>query len=247
MPLLTRSLWWKYGSSRINAYSVVSRSVKDTLAQGGVDAKKIHVVYSALSPDRFSKLPFPIQTRKSLSIPDGVKVIGKLANYSRWKGHHVYIQAAKICLKENPNLRFLLIGKDTEKLGAEIQQLGVGHAVKILGFRRDVPEILSALDVSVNAAIEGEGLSGAMRESLMLGIPVVASDVSGNSEIVRNDETGFLVAANNAAALALGISRALTEPAGAKAMAQKGKQWVLDNATVDKMATDTLKLYEGLL
>ncbi len=86
-----------------------------------------------------------------------------------------------------------------------------------------------------------------MRESLMLGVPVVASDVSGNREIVRNGESGYLVPANDAAALALGISRALTETSHARTMAQKGRQWVLQNATVDKMASDTLKLYESLL
>ncbi len=237
---------WKYGSSRINAYTVVSKSVKDTLIQGGVKPEKIHVVYSALDPNRFSHLPPADETRKSLGIPEHFKIVGKLANYSVWKGHHVYLDAAKICLKKRSDIRFLMVGKNTETLVQEVEKLGLADAVKILGFRRDVPQILSALDVSVNAAIEGEGLSGAMRESLMLGIPVVASDVSGNREIVQNGKTGILVPARDAEALAEGILKALNESAASKAMAESGRAWVLENATTEKMTSDCLKLYESL-
>ncbi len=237
---------WKYCSSRINAYTVVSRSVKETLVAGGVHAEKIHVVYSALDPERFSNLPATSETKKSLGIPENLKVVGKLANYSVWKGHHVYLDAVKICLNKRKDICFLMVGKNTENLVQEVQKLGLSESVKILGFRRDVPQILSALDVSVNAAIEGEGLSGAMRESLMLGIPVVASDVSGNREIVQNGETGILVPAKDPQALADGILKALEDPEKARTMAVKGRQWVLDHATVEKMVEDSLKLYETL-
>lgn len=238
---------WKYGSPRIDAYSVVSRSVKDILARGGVTPEKIHVIYSALKPERFSKPESASKTKKELGIPQSAQLVGKLANYSRWKGHHIFLEAAKILLLHNSAVKFLLIGKDTESLGTEVRRLGLEGAVKILGFRTDVPDLLSALDVSVNSAIEGEGLSGAMRESLMLGVPVVASDVSGNREIVKDGETGALVRPNDAQALAKGILSALANPQAARARAEEGRKWVLENATVEKMASDTLKLYQSLL
>jgi len=238
---------WKYGSSRINAYSVVSRSVKDILARGGVAPEKIHVIYSALKPEQFSDPGPGDGIRKELGIPQSAQVVGKLANYSRWKGHHVFLEAAKIIYSHNNTVKFLLIGKDTENLGEEVRRLGLQGAVKILGFRADVPRLLSILDVSVNSAIEGEGLSGAMRESLMLGVPVVASDVSGNREIVKDGETGILVRADDAPALAKGILSALADPRTARERAASGRKWVLENATVKKMAGDTLKLYLSLL
>lgn len=238
---------WKYGSSRINAYSVVSRSVKETLAAGGVDSGKIRVIYSALDPKKFSRLAPGAQIKKSLGIPDGMKVVGKLANFSRWKGQHVFLEAAKICLEKNKEIRFLLIGKDTERLAPDVQKLGLQGSVKILGFRKDVPDLLSILDVSVNSAIEGEGLSGAMRESLMLGIPVVASDVSGNREIVQAGATGILVPPNDPQKLAGKILETLSDPVPAKAMAQKGRKWVLENASAEKMVNDFIHLYQSLI
>lgn len=238
---------WKYGSSRIKAYTVVSQAVKETLASRGVKAEKIHVVYSALDPVRFSKSNVGQKVRVPLGFGEKGKVVGKLANYSPWKGHRVFLQAAKICLASDPALKFILIGNHTEELGPYVHSLGIGHSVKILGYRTDVPELLSAMNVSVNAAIQGEGLSGAMRESLMLGVPVVATDVSGNREIVRHNQTGILVPPGNAQALAQAILKSLASPGDAKAMAEKGRQWVLQNATAEKMTADTLRVYETVI
>ena len=238
---------WKYGSSRIDAYSVVSRSVKETLVQGGVRPEKIHVIYSALDPKRFENLPPISQIKKSLQVPEGVKIIGKLANYSLWKGQYVFLQAASICLEKRKDLIFLLIGKDTENLKGEVEKLEVANSVKILGFRADAPQILSILDVSINSAIEGEGLSGAMRESLALGIPVIATGVAGNREIVRDGETGWIVPPSDPQGLAKKILEVLENPVPGKEMAQRGRKWVLENATAEKMTSDLLGLYQSLL
>ena len=238
---------WKYCSSRIDAYSVVSRSVKETLVRAGVRPEKIHVIYSALDPKRFENLPSRSDIRKSLQIQEGVPVVGKLANYSVWKGHHVFLETAKISLEKRKDILFLMIGKDTEKLAGEIQRLGLSGSVRILGFRKDAPQILSILDVSVNAAIEGEGLSGAMRESLALGVPVIASDVSGNREIVRANETGWIVPPNDPRSLSQKILQVLENPGPSREMAQKGRKWVLENAMADKMSDGFISLYGSLI
>lgn len=238
---------WKYTSSRIDAYTVVSRSIGDTLVRGGVPASKIHVVYSALDPRKFSSLSKNSSAlKKDLGVPEGHFAVGKLANYSVWKGQHVFLQAAKLCLAKEPKIKFILIGKGTEALQAEVQSLGLARAVRILGFRADVADLLSALDVSVNSAIEGEGLSGAMRESLALGVPAVASDVSGNREIVRDGETGYLVPAKDPQALADKILHVLSHSQEARALAQEGRRWVIENASAEKMVSDTLNLYRSL-
>jgi glycosyltransferase involved in cell wall biosynthesis len=236
---------WKYRSARIDRYVVVSRSVMDTLVRGGVDREKIRVVYSAVNPDEFKVDPSD-SLRRELGIPEDAPLVGKLANYSRWKGQHIFLEAAKRCAESDPKMAFILVGKETEKLASEVERLGLTGRVHLLGFRKDVPRILAALDVSVNSAIEGEGLSGAMRESLLLGIPVVASDVSGNREVVRDGETGFLVPVGDAPALAEKISFVLKHAPEAKALAQRGREWVLQNATVEPMVRNMLDLYGSL-
>lgn len=236
---------WKYRSGRIDRYVVVSRSVRDTLVRGGVDRDKIRVIYSAVNPDEF-KVDSSDPLRRELGLNEDAPLVGKLANFSRWKGQHIFLEAAKRCLERDPRLAFVLVGKETEKLSGEVERLGLSGKVRLLGFRKDVPRILSALNVSVNSAIEGEGLSGAMRESLLLGIPVVASDVAGNREVVRDGETGFLAPVGDAAALADKILFALSHPKESKELAARGREWVLENATVEPMVRNFLDLYGSL-
>lgn len=238
---------WKYKSKRINKYAVVSQAVKQTLINGGVDASKIEVIYSGVNPEKFFPCAPSKKFRNELHIPDHFSVVGKIANFSPWKGHHVFLEAAKRCVSKNPKIFFLLVGKETESLAPAVERLEIAASVKLMGFRKDVPEILSILNVSVNSAIEGEGLSGAMRESLMLEIPVVASDVAGNREIVREGETGFLVPPNDPVSLSEKILYALENYSQAKEMAKKGRAWVMQNATVEKMAEKHLQLYQSMI
>lgn len=237
---------WKYRSSRIDRYVVVSESVKQTLVQGGVDASKIHVIYSAVNLKKFSPRKPDERLKADLHIPSDYAVVGKLANFSLWKGQHIFLAAAKKCLEKNPKIIFVLVGKGTETLTGQVKELGIADSIRLLGFRKDVPEILSILDVSVNCAVEGEGLSGAMRESLSMEIPVVASDVAGNREIVKDGETGFLVPRNDPDSLAQKILHALQNRPQAKTLAQKGRRWVMENASLEKMTENFLNLYGGL-
>lgn len=238
---------WKYGSGRITRFVAVSEAVKQTLAEGGVDPAKVGVIYSSAKTDEFFPRPPSEAVRKELKIPEGAAVIGKVANVSRWKGQHVFLDAAKRCLQKNPNMVFVLVGKHIQTLEEPVKALGIGPAVRLLAFRKDIPDVLSTFDVSVNSAIEGEGLSGVMRESLVMEIPVVASDVAGNREIVKDGQTGYLVPVGNSEALSDKIFYALEHKDEAKRFARAGRQWVLEHATLDIMVSNYLKLYQSLV
>ncbi len=238
---------WKYGSGRINRFVAVSRAVKQTLVEGGVDAAKVEVIYSSAQLKEFSPRPPDLKIKSDLKVPDGHVVVGKVANVSRWKGQHVFLEAAKICLGRDPKMVFVLVGKHIESLEDKVRTLGIGDSVRLLPFRKDIPEVISIFDLSVNSAIEGEGLSGAMRESLVMEIPVVASDVAGNREIVKESQTGYLVPPANPELLADKIFYALSHREEAKRFARAGREWVLQNATLDIMVTRYEQLYGSLI
>ena len=86
-----------------------------------------------------------------------------------------------------------------------------------------MPEILAATDVLVDASYAGLGLTGVLREALAMEVPVVATDLQGNPELVIHEETGLLVPARQPAALADAVLRMLGDPAGARAMARAGR------------------------
>lgn len=237
---------WKYRSKKISSFVTVSKGVKEILACSGVESSRIQVIYSAVHLEKFFPRSPNHELKKTLQIPDGFSVIGKIANASRWKGQHIFLEAAKNCIKKNAKLCFLLAGRDTEKLTGEVEKLGLAKHVRLLGMRTDVPEILSILDLSVNSAISGEGLSGALRESLAMGIPVIASDVAGNAELVRDGVTGFLVPANLPELLSEKILYALENYPLAKELAKKGKEWVEENCAVSVMVNKHLELYKSI-
>ena len=238
---------FKNRSNRITKYSVVSHAVKDTLVEGGVNPSKIEVVYSAVNPQTFMVHRSAQEIRRELKISEEAFVIGKVANHSFWKGQHIFLEAAEKVLSKQKNAVFILVGKGTENLDELVNKLCISDSVRLLGFRKDIPEILSIFNLSVNAAIEGEGLSGAVRESFFMKVPVVASDVAGNREIVKDGETGFLVRPNNPNDLSDKILNVLENQERAIKMAEKGRAWVMENATIEKMTENFLKLYQSVL
>ncbi len=238
---------WKYGSRRIQRYVAVSHAIKGTLIQGGVPAPRIQVIYSAYDARNFFPQPPHPKIVAELKIPNGFKIVGKLANYSEWKGQKIFLEAAKILLQIDKNLIFVLIGHNTEDLREYCRDLGIADSVRLLGFRKDVPHILSTLNLSVNSAIEGEGLSGALRESLAMKIPVIASDVSGNREIVQNGNTGLLVPKNDPRILAKKMEEALNSELAMKSLANRGFQWVQENCSLNTMVHQHRELYKNLI
>jgi glycosyltransferase involved in cell wall biosynthesis len=240
----------KYRSRAVTRIVAVSKAVKDVLVDYGVDPGRVEVIYSGTDAARYSPDLDGNAVRAELGIPAGAPLVGKVANYYHgWKGHDTFLRAASIVASGDPGVRFLLVGDNTdgEKMRAMVRELGPEGRVILAGHRTDVPEILAALDVSVNAPRAGEGLSGAVRESIAVGRPVVATDVGGNRELVRDGETGLLVPPDDHVALAGAIRRLLEDRAFASGLAEAGARYVRENLTIDRMVEATERLYRRIL
>ena len=236
----------KYRSRVVTKIVAVSRAVKEVLVDYGVDSSKVAVVYSGTDTGRFRDDLDGSGIREEFGVPERVPLVGKVANfYHGWKGHDTFLDAAALLLEEVPEAHFLLAGHNTdgEKMRALVEERGLEERVHLAGRRDDVPEVLAALDVSVNSPRAGEGLSGAIRESLAVGRPVVATDVGGNRELVRDGETGLLVPPDDPRALADAIARLLAERAFADRLARAGARFVRENLTVERMVDEIERLY----
>ncbi len=240
---------FKYTSGMIDAYFSVADSVKEQLVAAGVAAERVHVVRSGVDTKRFKPRPPDESLRRELGIPMGRKIVGKVANFSSWKGQEIFLKAARILVDEGLAVHFLLAGRETDggEAKALIHGLGLEGRVSAVGFREDVPELLSILDVSVNAAVKGEGLSGVLRESLAMDIPVIAADIAGNKELVRDGETGYLCVAGDPAALAAKISLCLNEPVQARGLAIAGGRLVRARFSLEGSIKETDERYNALL
>lgn len=242
---------WKYSSRRIDALVAVSGGIREALIAGGARAERIHVIYSGVDPATFRPSPPAVldALRETLALAPDTPCIIKVANFADWKGQDTFLRAAALLVRAGLQARFVLAGRDTDgpACRALIEALALTDHVRPLGFRTDVADLLALAQLSVNAARGGEGLSGALRESLALAVPVVATDVSGNRELVMPGRTGWLVPPDDPAALATAIREALEKPAEAARLAEQGRARVLAELTVDRMVERTESLYRRVL
>lgn len=239
---------WKYRSRLINRVVAVADAIKQVLIRSGVPPAKVAVIHSGVDLERFSPKTADPKLARSLGLPEGVPVVGKIANASPWKGQNVLLEAAAILAKRGRKAHFLLAGRDTDGpwLRGEVERLGIGDRVTLAGFRTDVPDILPCLTLSVNAAVKGEGLSGALRESLTMGVPVVASDIAGNRELLPDGAGGTLFAPGDAQALADKLAWALDHLDEARKSAALWREKVLPEFSTARTLEKTDALYRSL-
>jgi glycosyltransferase involved in cell wall biosynthesis len=128
-----------------------------------------------------------------------------------------------------------------------VADLALQASVVLTGFRRDVPEVMAALDVLVLPSVKSEATSQVIPQALAVGVPVVATRVGGIPEIVRDGQTGLLVPPADAPALAAAILVLLRDPARAAILTAAGQALVRERYTVDAMMAATTAVYRELL
>lgn len=237
-------------SPRIDRIVVVAEALKRLLVRtAGVDPAKVEVVRGAFDEGSFRLDAAPYDRAREFGLPAQAKLIGVIANLDPKKGHRWFLEAAKLVLEQRADAYFVCAGKgDKAALHERAARAGLPQErILFLGFHRDVPRLLRTLDVSVSASTKGEGLTGAIRESLAMGTPVVSTALAGNVEIVRHRETGLLVPIRNARALADAILDVLADPAAARARAARGVAEVREVLTVARRAEQMERLYREIV
>jgi glycosyltransferase involved in cell wall biosynthesis len=159
----------------------------------------------------------------SLGVPSDAQVVGVVANYRPVKDLALFLKSAHIVAAAAPQAAFLLVGRgelrsELEKLAVE---LGIGDRVFFSDGRGSVPDYLARMSVACLSSLS-EGLPNAILEYMAAGLPVVATDVGGNSELVADGDTGYLVRGRTPEAFAEPIIRLLRDHALRAVMGQKG-------------------------
>lgn len=177
------------------------------------------------------------------------RIVGMVANLDHAvKGARYFVDAIPLIARRIPEARFLVLGEGREKaaLGARARELGVGDRVVFAGFRSDVQRFYPIMDVSVLTSLS-EGLSITILESMSFGIPVVATAVGGNPELVRDGESGFLVPSKDVASFADAVVRVLGDRALAERLGRAGRTIVERDFALDTVARRYEQLYRDVL
>jgi glycosyltransferase involved in cell wall biosynthesis len=219
-----------------------SRAAADRLMQNGIAERKIAVIGNGL-PDSCFATAVPALPRRP-----GLLRVGMIARMNTLsKNHRLLLQAAARLRGKFPALDFVLVGDGPlrSELESEAEKLGVRDQVLFLGDRRDIPEVLASLDLSVLPSAS-ESLSNAIIESMAAGVPVVASRVGRNPELVAEDR-GLLVEPDQPQTLADAIERILRDEPLRNDLGRHAKQFAQANFTIDHMRSQHEALYAALL
>jgi glycosyltransferase involved in cell wall biosynthesis len=163
------------------------------------------------------------------------------------KGPEYFIEAARLVLDRFPQVKFLVIGDGSlrNKLEIKCKKLNISRSFIFTGWREDVPELLSILDILALPSLN-EAVGRILIEAGACGIPVVATEVGGVPEIVKDKETGILVPAANPLALAQGLATLLKDKEKRFKMGAVARQWVDDKFSTRAMVNKFSNLYEEL-
>jgi glycosyltransferase involved in cell wall biosynthesis len=220
-------------------------AVAEVVAGAGIPRERIVAIEPGIDTTRFHPRVSGQGVRVELGLTG--PTVGLVANIRGSKGHRFFLEAAREVLRARPDARFLIVGDGIgfDDVRRRLDELQLGDRVIMTGFRRDVPEVMAALDVLVLPSVKSEATSQVIPQALAVGTPVVGTRVGGIPDVVRDGETGRLVPPADVAALARAILATLAEPEAARAMARRGQAEVLAGQSMDAAMARTVAVYEA--
>lgn len=227
-----------------------ARAIRDRLVhEEGVAPERVRVIHNGIDLERFDA-----QSRERLSSPvpaleTGDPVVALVGNLKHpVKGHADFLLAAAAVHRAVPRARFLLVGDGAlrPEMERRARELGLGEHALFVGRRTDVAALLRRCTVAVCSS-HAEGLSNSVMEAMAAGLPVVATSVGGNVELVRDGRTGFLVRRADPTGLAVRLIDILRAPHLARRMGVLSRRRIEDEFSSALLARRMAALYDELL
>ncbi|MGA2556414.1 MAG: glycosyltransferase [Verrucomicrobiota bacterium] len=214
------------------------------------DLSKIHVIYGGIDTAQFKPAPAEAM-RRELGLQAGQFGFGVVGGYDlpRGKGQREFLMAAARVHEQIPQARFLIIGRGSMEgiLRADIQGLGLAGTAWLAGQQRDMPQVMNAIDCLVHPQIGTEALGLVICEAHACGKPVIASALDGIPEAFRAGQYGRLVPPENIAELAGAMEAQAAQPALSPAQAGALHEKVAGVFSLERSASEVLRLYADLL
>jgi len=209
-------------------------------------AAKLVTIHNGVDVSRFAGGDRHVG-RRALRLPPHAVVIGTVGRLDPVKDHAGLLKAFSVLRVDQRAAELVIVGDGPSRasLEGQIQELGlIGH-VHLLGMRQDIPTLLRGFDAFVLPSL-AEGISNTLLEAMATALPVVATRVGGNPELVEHGLTGTLVPPSNPLVLAAAL-RCYAEDAGLRAAhGEAGRRRALQHFTLDRMAQAYHELYASV-
>ncbi|MCG5535549.1 TIGR03088 family PEP-CTERM/XrtA system glycosyltransferase [Ectothiorhodospira mobilis] len=239
----------------VGQYIALSRHQMDYLAGAiGVPADRLNHICNGVDTGRFHPPQDRAAARAVLPpgfAPPGTPVFGAVMRLQAVKAPEVLLQAFLGLLGQAPpggEPRLVMVGDGPllRDLRARLDAAGAAHLAWLPGARDDIPEILRALDVLVLPSL-AEGICNTVLEAMATGLPVIATHVGGNPDLIRDGRTGLLVPPGDAEALMAALARCLGDPAGARALGAAARAHSEQALSLEAMVQGYLAVYDRLM
>lgn len=235
---------------------VNAESIRDWLVEQGVPRHKIALIRNGIDLSLYEHTANTPDIREELGIPTAARLVIMLARLNPQKGIDEFLHAAAEVRKRHPDVHFLVVGDKLDyKDGAVVsdvdyhsylhrltETLNIGHCTWYTGHRTDVPALLAQSSVSVLPS-HSEGLSNSLIESMAAGLPLVATNVGGNPELVNHGINGLLVPVMDHNALAGAINTILGDASLASSFGKASRRLCEEQFSMSRMAEATQHIY----
>lgn len=248
-PRFERLYRWTDGLATLTT-NVSHDAVKRYLDLGLSRPGKIRYMANGLDLGRFTRDPaVGAAKREELGIDPNAFLWLAVGRLEQQKDYPTMLSAMAGTLSQEPGARLLVVGTgpSLDALEQEADRLGIGGSVRFLGIRKDVPALMSAADGYLMSSA-WEGLPMVLLEASAAALPIVASDVGGNREVVQDGRSGHLTAPGDPEALSQAMLRLMRMPAGQRAaMGEAGRRHVIESYELESVVDAWLALYRALL
>ena len=238
-------------SKCVHRFIAVSKSRYEAMVKyRGYAEDKISLIYNGINVEEFEYIDSEDMACKGLNLNKNDLAIGLIGRLEIAKGQDTLIKAGSSVIKQYPNAKFFIIGDDhidgkpcLKRYQKMIKELKLEDRVFLLGLRPDIKQLIHSMDIIVLPSL-WEAHSIAILEALAAKKPVIASEVGGTPEIIRNESEGILIPPKDPDALANAICRLIEDTGLVQKIKENGYKKVKENFSEERMIEMVFKVYE---
>lgn len=243
---------YKFLTPLVHRYIPLSDELENYLTENvGVAKSKITKICNGVDTQKFNQG----NSRSKVILPkgfndDGLIVIGTVGRMERVKDQLNLVDAFIHLLNSDPDAhkkaRLVLVGSGSMEpdIRARIEQAGLSDLVWMPGSRDDIPDLMQAMDIFVLPS-QAEGISNTILEAMASGLPVIATDVGGNAQLVIQDQTGFIVPKRSPESIAQALHAYLLSPDLISSHSTASRKRAVEHFSIENMVASYQKVYDS--
>lgn len=247
----SRTSRWLY--QNVTYYITVAEWIKKDVMKMGVPEYKIQTICDGRKLDEFEKSFNVEEVRKSLELKDGELSVGMVGRLNPWKGHRIFLDAAKIVERKVPDCKLFIVGGSSEtyreyenELKKLVHEKNIKNVV-FTGQRDDIPNVMRSLDLIVHASVNPDPYPNVVLEGMAAGKPVIATNMGGPVEMIENYKTGLLIPPNDSAILANRIIELLSNKELSSSIGDEAKRVAFERYSIENHVKQIEDVYEKVL